>query len=550
MIETLAAVDVVLVGLGAANGIVAHVLTEAGLDVAALEAGPRVSPRDFAQDEVANRVRLSRPKALYEVPTWRTDGGETATPSRWPMLMVNAVGGTSVHYEGLSIRFCPWNFESRTRTIERYGAGAIPAGSTLADWPFSYDELEPYYGLAERAVGVSGAEGNPFEGPRSAAFPMPALRQTGWNELLADAARRLGWHPFAAPAAINSVAYDGRPACTYCGFCMLNVCHCEAKGATDVNVIRHAEATGRLRVETWSRVTRIETGPDGLATGATFVRDGRECFQPARLVLIGTFTYENVRLLLLSTSKAHPNGLGNDHGQVGRDYMAHVTPFVFGRFPGRRLNLMTGVGSQATCVEDHNADNFDHAEARFIGGGMLSALQELTPLGFARAPLPPSVPGWGSGWKAWVKANAQSVGSINGQVDALPYEDTYLDLDPAQTDPHGVPVVRVTHQVHDNERAAATYLEGVMRDWLLEAGAAETWAFPGRFVEARHCYGGTRMGHDRETSVVDGHGLLHDAPNVGVVGASTFPTAGGVNPTLTVQATAWRTAEHVVRTLA
>ena len=284
--------------------------------------------------------------------------------------MVNAVGGSTVHYPGLSARLAPWNFESRSRTLERYGAGAIPAGSTLADWPLSYEELEPAYEAVERAIGVAGGgPGRRSPGRAASPYPLPPLRRSGWTDLTDAAARSLGWHPFPAPAAINSQPYNGNPQCTYCGFCSGNVCHRDAKGSTDVTVIRRALATGRLRVRTGARVTRIDVDRDGLASGATFVADGREQSVRARCVMLATFTYENARLLLLSRSRAHPAGLANGSGQVGRHYMAHVTPFVFGLFPGRRLNLHTGLWAQATCVEDWNADNFDHDGLGFIGGG-------------------------------------------------------------------------------------------------------------------------------------------------------------------------------------
>jgi gluconate 2-dehydrogenase alpha chain len=561
MTSRLPPVDVVVLGLGAANGVVAHVLTEAGLEVAALEAGPRVDRAASALDEVGNdlRARLSAPKALGEIPTWRTDRADKAQPAPYPTLMVNAVGGTTLHYEGLSGRFSPWNFETRTRVIERHGADAIPPDSTLADWSFSYDELEPYYDLTERAIGVSGiaanvagspqnAAGNIFEGKRSAPFPMPPLRSTGWSDLMSEAARRLDWHPFPAPAAINTEEYDGRSACTYCGFCQYNVCHCDAKGATHLNVIPRAEATGLLRVETDARVTRIDVNSDGLASGVTFVRDGQEWRQPAKIVAIGCFVFENVRLLLLSRSAPFPNGLANNSGQVGKHLIAHLCPFVQGQFPGKNLNLFNGNGSQVACVDDFNADRGGGAGDGFIGGGMIVAFREMGLIAHMKIPGPPSLPRWGAEWKAWMVANARSLGPTYGEFDALSYEDNFMDLDPEVTDAHGIPVIRVTHRVHENERRGTDFLRARQHEWLRAAGATETWDLP-LHIEGRHCYGGTRMGSDPSTSVVDGYGFAHEIPNLAIVGASTFPTAGGINPTLTVQAAAWRTADWIIRNL-
>ena len=173
--------DVLIIGLGGAGGIAADVLTAAGAEVLALEAGPGLNTGDSRLDELANDVhsRLSTPKARAEAPTWRFDPGGEAGPSPWPVLMVNAVGGSTVHYPGLSARLHPWNFESRSRTLERYGASAIPEGSTIADWPLSYEDLEPAYAAVERAIGVAGAAISPFEGPRSSPYPLPPLRRSG-----------------------------------------------------------------------------------------------------------------------------------------------------------------------------------------------------------------------------------------------------------------------------------------------------------------------------------------------------------------------------------
>lgn len=182
----------------------------------------------------------------------------------------------------------------------------------------------------------------------------------------------------------------------------------------------------------------------------------------------------------------------------------------------------------------------------FVSGGMLSASQELKPIALALSPVPLSVPRWGSSWKSWLKANAQSIGSVMEQMECLPYESNFLDLDPVARDRFGIPVIRVTHTANENEAQGFRFLTQKLEEWLGEAGASETWSSKALFVEARHCYGGTRMGRDPETSVVDADGFSHEAPNLALLGTSTFPTTGGCNPTLTVQALAWRTAERLI----
>lgn len=550
--------DVVLIGLGAAGGIAAHVLTQAGLDVVALEAGPRVDASMIRLDQIHNDFRspLSRPKFRDEIPTWRSSSSETAGPSPWPMLMVNAVGGSTIHYDCASFRFLPWHFAARSQTVARYGEGVIPPGSTLADWPLDYEELEPYYDEVEHAIGVSGkagnlrgepdSAGNVFEGARSRDYPMPPVRQSGWMNLLADAARGLGWHPFSVPSAVNSEPYNGNPECTFCGYCQCGGCYRSAKGSLDVTLIPRAEATGHLRIETGARATEIEVGPEGLARGVRCVQAGRERFESGRVVLLGGFVFENTRLLLLSRSTAFPAGLSNNHGQVGKHFMVHLIPFAHAVFPGRRLNRFNGSGAQIICLDDWNADNFDHADLGFIGGSLLASKQEVKPVSATTDLPPPGVPRWGSAWKGWLRTNAVSVGSAFGQIENLSYETNVLDLDPVVRDSYGVPVVRVTHRVGEHERRGWDFMRAKLEMWLAEAGAAQTWSGEQMQADGRHPYGGTRMGNDPETSVVDRFGFSHEVPNLGVIGASTFPTTGGHNPTLTLQALAWRTAAHLV----
>jgi gluconate 2-dehydrogenase alpha chain len=548
--------DVVIVGLGAAGAVAAYVLTRAGLEVIALEAGPRLDATMMSQDEIRNDIRSwMSPKSKGEVPTWRSSASEQATAPPRSTIMVNAVGGSTVHYDCASYRFLPWNFRSRSLSVERYGPHCIPQGSTLADWPLTYDELEPYYDAVERAIGVSGRAGvvdgrrldggNPFEGSRRREYPLPPLRRTGWTELMAAAGRGLGWHPFPSPTAINSMPYQGNDECTYCGFCQSNGCYRNAKGSVDATLIPRAETTGLLTIETEARATSVETDQDGLAREVRYVQDGREQRCRGRVVLIGSFLYENARLLLMSRSKAFPNGLSNNHGQVGRHYMAHLTPFAYGVFPGRRLNRFNGSCGQAVALDDWNGDNFDHAGVGFISGGLFMALQEAKPIAAALDPVPPGVPRWGSGWKAWQKTNAQAVGSVFAQLENLSYENNVLDLDPVVKDPFGTPVIRVTHGVGDMEQRAWDFARERLEEWLRGAGATETWSDPAIMVEPRHPYGGTRTGDDPETSVVDPLGFSHEVPNLGIIGASTFPTSGGHNPTLTLQAVTWRTADHL-----
>jgi gluconate 2-dehydrogenase alpha chain len=362
------------------------------------------------------------------------------------------------------------------------------------------------------------------------------------------AAKALGWHPFPGPAAVNSERYQERSPCMYHGFCNRGGCHVDAKNGPNVTTIPRAQKTGRLKVVTEAHVTKIEVNDAGRVTGVTYVTGKEEFFQPARVVLLSTYTYENTRLLLLSTSKAFPNGLANNHGQVGRHYMSHATgASVTALFPFN-LNTWYGLPAQGVAVDDWADDNFDHGGLDFIGGGNLWVYSDRRPIAAANMNTFGRAPSWGRQWKAFVKENADRVNTAYLQKTTLPYEDNVLDLDPEMKDPLGFPVCRITADFCDNERRIADFIQQKMELWYRAAGAVDIVRGPlGTMGLNTHAYGGTRMGDDPETNVVDRYGFAHEVPNLGVLGASVMGTSGAHNPTLTVQALAWRTAEHLVK---
>jgi gluconate 2-dehydrogenase alpha chain len=422
----------------------------------------------------------------------------------------------------------------------------------------SVDELERYYDIVEREVGVSGKAGNLngridrggniFEAPRRREYPMPALRWTDWHEKMASAARSLGWHPFPGPAAVNTRTYESRAACAYHGFCARGGCHVNAKGSTAVTTIPKAQKTGRLEVVTEAHVTEVNVDANGRVTGVTYVKGTEVFFQPAAVVLLAMYTYENVRTMLLSKSRAFPKGLANNNSQVGRHYMTHATGGgVQALFPVN-LNNWYGLPAQGVSVDDFADDNFDHAALDFIGGGNLFVYSDRRPIGAASMHIFGRAPAWGSKWKAFVKENADRWHAAYMQKTTLPYEDNYLDLDPTVKDPLGLPVCRITADFKDNERKAAAFAADRMEEWYRAAGALEVVRNPlGTMGPSTHAYGGTRMGDNRETNVVNRWGMAHESPNLGVLGASVMGTSGAHNPTLTAQALAWRTAEYLIK---
>jgi gluconate 2-dehydrogenase alpha chain len=560
MATQLRSADVVVVGLGAAGGVAVQPMAEAGLDVVGLEAGTWLDRRDFAPDEIRNNYRdwpMLVKKAEQERPTSRATSAQTANQIGGHPMM-NAVGGTTLHYWAQSWRLNPWDFNVVSETTRRYGASRIPTGTTVEDWPFGYDELEPYYDRVEYEIGVSGnagnirgeidPRGNRFEGPRQRAYPMPALRWTAFNERMAEAAEGLGWHPFAGPAAINSTAYQGRPGCGYHGFCNKGGCPLDAKNSPHLTTIPRAVDTGNLRVVTRAHVTTIEVDSSGRTTGVNYVVGNTEYFQPARVVLIASYTYENVRLLLLSKSRAYPDGLSNNQGQVGRHYFSHHQGAGVGALLPYDTGAWYGLPAQGVAIDDFADDNFDHSDVDFIGGGNLWAMSDRRPISAANMSTYGGGRNWGSDWKRFIREHADRTHSFYIQKTTLPYEDNYLDLDPQFTDPLGFPVIRITGQYKENERAIAAFTQDKAEEWYRAVGATEiTRGGLGNSMGAStHAYGGTRMGDDPETNVLDRFGFSHEAPNLGVLGASVMGTSGARNPTLTSQALAWRTAQHLV----
>jgi gluconate 2-dehydrogenase alpha chain len=560
MVINLKPVDVAVVGLGAAGGVAVLPLASAGLRVAGIEAGTWMDPHQFRPDEINNNVRhlvTSVPKAQLECPTVRADASQRTQRAPFHQMM-NAIGGTSIHYWAQSWRLKPWDFKTRSEIIKRYGAGAIPPRSTLEDWPLNYEDLEPHYDRVEYEIGVSGKagniqgkldpQGNVYEGPRQREYPMPPLRDTAFTSHMLVAGQKLGWKPFRPPAAINSQPYQGRGACKYHGFCDRGGCHVSAKNSTAVTTIPRALKTKHLTIIDRAQVTRIVAANDGRAAGVLYLRDRKEYFQPAKAVLLASYTYENVRLLLLSKSRQYPKGLSNNQGQVGRHYFGHWTDSVGALFPFD-ANIWYGTPAQGVTVDDWADDNYDHSASGFVGGTTLHLRTERHPIDAADSTTFGEAPLWGSKWKAFIHQNAARYATSYLQTSSFPYETSFLDLDEEVKDPLGDPVCRITTGgIRPNEQRATLFGQRKMEDWFRAAGAIEiTRTTPTGPGLSTHAYGGTRMGENSETSVVNGWGFSHEVPNLGILGASTMGTSGARNPTLTVQALAWRTAEYLVK---
>jgi len=555
--------DVVIVGVGAAGGVLAAELGKAGMKVIGLERGPRLTTEDFMpHDELRFFQRQDlRPNVKRQPVTWRPNANTRAEPM--PVLNYgNQAGGGSVHYGAVSWRLHEDDFRARSHTIERYGATAIPEDSSLADWPLSYTDLEAYYDRAEYELGVSGkagnlqgskiAGGNVFEAPRRRDYPLPPLRDDQSGVVFRAAADKLGYHPFPTPRAILSQDYNGRPGCTYCGFCQAFGCHVGAKSSILVTKLPEADATGNFKLVTGAMCYRVNSDNSGRVTGVSYYGPGgSDNTIEAELVILSPFIYDNTRLLLLSKTDKFPNGLANSSGQVGRHLTAHMMPNVLVAFDDRYVNVFMGPSAQKHTIDDFNADNFDHADVGFIRGSQISIgtiSVQGGPIGTTTFNPPPGIPRWGAAYRDYLATYYAKQAAMVAQTENLPYPDQTIDLDPNIRDQWGLAAPRLTYDWRrPNELARVEFMMKKMEELGHAMGAAHVWRAPlGPGAPGAHHEGGTRMGSDPKTSVVNRYGQSWDIPNLFIIGSSTFPTMSGHNPTLTIQALAYMSADAIV----
>ena len=555
--------DVVIVGVGAAGGILAAELGKAGMKVIGLERGPRLATEDFTpHDELRFFQRQDlRPNIKRQPVTWRPNANVRATPL--PVLNYgNQAGGGTVHYGSVSWRFHEDDFRARSHTIERYGASVIPLDSSLADWPLSHADLEPYYDRAEYELGVSGKAGNlqgnkidggnVFEAPRRRDYPLPPLQDDQSGVVFRGAAKKLGHHPFPTPRAILSEDYNGRPGCTYCGFCQAFGCHVGAKSSILVTKLPEADATGNFKLVTGGMCYRVNSDNSGRVTGVAYYGpDGSENTVEAELVILSPFIYDNTRLLLLSKTDRFPSGLANSSGEVGKHLMAHMMPNVFVAFDDRYVNVFMGPSAQKHTIDDFNADNFDHHGVNFIRGSQISIgtinLQG-GPIGATTMNPPSGIPRWGAAYRDFLATYFARCAAMVAQTENLPYADQTIDLDPNVRDQWGLPAPRLTYDWRrPNELARVEFMMQNMEELGRAMGATHIWRSPlGPGAPGAHHEGGTRMGNDPKTSVVNRYGQSWDIPNLFIIGSSTFPSMSGFNPTLTIQALAYMSADAIV----
>ncbi|MFL5732103.1 MAG: gluconate 2-dehydrogenase subunit 3 family protein [Chloroflexia bacterium] len=548
--------DVVLVGVGAAGALAGWLLARTGLKVVGLEVGPWRNKRDFVPDELGSAYYCRGamgPKFLSETPHWRRNENEPTREAPFTLgRMMNGVGGSVIHWGGALRRNHPHHFKYLTYVRERWGEKILPDGHTLADWPLTYEELEPYYTEVEYQIGVAGeAASNPYV-PRGKPYPLPRMRPFTMGELFNKAGKSLGLHPYPTPVAVNSEPYNGFPATTYCawsgGFGPFN----NERWYPGMTWVPDALATGNFDLRTHCRVVRVLTDANGHASGVEYVdANGNWHIQEARTVILCSYTYENVRLMLLSGDGRHPDGLGNNTGQLGKHIMTKLWSDVSGFVPDVIFNAHTGPAAQMWSLDDFISTDFDSVSHGFLGGATPNVENQRLPIQISREALPPDVRSWGLPYKDHLR-EWQHMCAVRLQPDSLSYHANYLDLDPRHRDRSGLglPLIRITYDMQPNEHRLSDFMEARAEDILHEMGATKTWRgqrFGG--VVSSHELGGCRMGEDPAGSVVTPDLAVHDTPGLYVFSTAVFPTCHGVNPTLTMWAVCYRAAEQLARRL-
>ncbi len=536
-------VDFVIIGSGAAGGIMAKQLSTAGFSVVVLEQGgwgKYGREQEYTKDELLNRNpswedRLMSDPGGRQPNTFRRSEGEDTVPGSHSYGCV--VGGGTVTYGGSSWRHLPWEFNeaSVVGTIE---------GTGLADWPITYEELEPYYTQAEWEMGISGLRvDSPFVAPMSREYPVPPVPMKSSGALFEVAAAKLGLTVVPGPLAIITQPYMGRSGCVNCGMCSGFGCHVRARSSSAVTVLPLAVETGNCEIRARSYVREISVDNSGRVTGAVYFNaDRQEVFQRARAVVLSANASESARLLLLSASNGFPDGLANSSGLVGRYLMLGNGASASGLME-HPLNDYKGVVS-GTGILDFVPSDPDRG---FYGGGRLTSRGYATPISYGLNGLSPDAPRWGAGYKQALREQAGHRFTINCFTTQLPLETNRVDLDPELRDDWGLPAMRITSASHPDDIANMEFFRQRSIEILEAAGATNIWASPVRDSRgSAHNRGTCRMGNDPATSVVDRYHRAHDVPNLFIVDGSNLVTGGRNHPTMTIQALAFRAADHLI----
>jgi choline dehydrogenase-like flavoprotein len=502
---------VVIVGSGAGGGTLGTELALKGVKTVILEAGARNEIEDFVNDEWGSFLQLAWTDMRTTSGSWRVHKDFPNLPA-W---IVKSVGGSTVHWAGASLRFQEHEFKTRTHYGEIDGAN-------LLDWPITLTEMEPYYAKAEDKMGVTRTNN------------IPGLPGNNNFKVLEAGAKKLGYKEVhTGRMAINSQPRDGRGACQQIGFCFQG-CKSGAKWSTLYAEIPKGEATGKLEVRPDSQVVKIEHDASGKATGVVYAdKDGNMQRQKARVVAVAGNSLESPRLLLNSASTMFPDGLANSSGQVGRNYMRHMTASVYGVFD-KPVRMWRGT-TMAGIVRDEAATD---TKRGFVGGYELETLSLGLP--FIVAFLDPGA--WGRGFTSAIDSYENMAGMWIVGED-MPQETNRVTLDPVAKDKFGVPVASVHFDDHANDVAMRDHAWS--RGKAIYEAAGATDVFPTPPYPSTHNLGTNRMSERARDGVVNAHGQTHDIKNLFVSDGSQFTSGGAENPTLTIVSLAIRQADYI-----
>jgi len=441
-----------------------------------------------------------------------------------------------VHFAANYWRFRPIDFKEFSKI------GPI-AGTSFADWPITYDELEPYYTKVDYEIGVSGAPG-PFDPPRSRPYALGPMPNKSSGVILDRAARALGLHSQVAPMAILSSSYDGRSGCQACGHCTWYGCEFGAKSSSLVTVIPKAMATGRCEVRADSTVLRVETNAKGRATGVVYVdKSGKEKRQTAKAIVLAANGAETSRLLLMSATPKFAHGLANSSGAVGRNIMFNGSSSSTGMFE-HPLNEFKGAVTSRIVLDFYDTD----PSRGFYGGGGIDSRFPFGPIGFAINGLPDDMPQWGPEYKRALRDYYSHSTRFVSHLTSLPLATNTVTLDDDHKDRFGRPGLRLTYRDHPDDMKAKAWFRDRMEEMMHAAGAKRVWNQPVLQIDGGvHLLGTARMGNNPRDSVVDRYHRTHDVPNLFICDGSSFVTSGRGQPTMTIQALAFRAADHIAK---
>ena len=538
-------VDFVVIGSGAAGGVMARQLSQAGFSVVVLEQGGWGAfghEQDYSKDELSNRYPAEVDKLISDPSmqrnTFRRNASEKATPGGHNYGCV--VGGGTVTYGASSWRHLPWEFN------EASTFGTL-AGTGIADWPVSYEEMERYYTMAEWELGISGERvDTPFMAPMSKPYPLPPQPIKSSGALAKLAAAKLGLTVVPNVAAIITEPYKGRGACINCGMCSGYGCQTKSRSSSAVALLPEAVATGKCEIRANAYVREISVDRSGKVTGAIYLdktANNREVFQKAKVVVLSANGTETPRLLLMSKSARFANGLANSSGVVGKYLMSGNGGGASGLFADP-LNEYKGAVTGAAVLSYVPNDVKNRG---FYGGGRMTARGQMSPMQYGLAG-PHGAPSWGAGYKKALIEQANRRLTMVNFISQLPVETNTVDLDPELKDAWGLPAMRITSTSHENDFKAMQFFIDRSVDILKAAGATQVWADEVNDSKGgAHARGTARMGNDPKLSVVNKYHRAHDVPNLFVVDGSSFVTGGRNHPTMTISALAYRCADHLVK---